>query len=41
MPIQTIVTNHKKGSKTLLQLNNLKVNTGLADGVFSVKNLEN
>lgn len=41
MPVQTMVTNHKKGSKTLLQLNNLKINTGLKDEIFSVKNLEN
>ena len=41
MPVQTMVTNHKKGSKTLLQLNNLQINTGLKDDVFSVKNLEN
>lgn len=40
MPVQTMVTNHKKGSKTLLELKNLKVNTGLADTLFSVKNLE-
>ena len=40
MPVQTLVTNHKKGSKTLLQLNNLQINTGLKDDVFSVKNLE-
>ena len=40
MPVQTLVTNHKKGSKTLLQLNNLKINGGLKDEVFSVKNLE-
>jgi len=41
MPVQTLVTNHKKGSKTLLQLNNLQINTGLKDDIFSVKNLEN
>jgi hypothetical protein len=40
VPVQTAVTNHKKGTKTLLQLNNLKVNSGLKDEVFSVKNLE-
>lgn len=40
MPVQTMVTNHKKGTKTLLQLNNLKINGGLSDSVFSVKNLE-
>jgi hypothetical protein len=39
--VQTLVTNLKRGSKTLLQLNNLKVNSGLKDDVFSVKNLEN
>ncbi len=40
VPVQTSVANHKKGTKTLLQLNNLKVNSGLTDTVFSVKNLE-
>ena len=40
VPVQTAVTNHKKGTRTLLQLNNLKVNSGLKDDVFSVKNLE-
>jgi len=40
MPVQTLVTNHKRGSKTLLQLNNLQINTGLKDEIFSVKNLE-
>ncbi len=39
-PVQTMVTNHKKGTRTLLQLNNLKVNSALKDEVFSVKNLE-
>jgi outer membrane lipoprotein-sorting protein len=40
VPVQTLVINLKRGSKTLLQLNNLKVNSGLKDDVFSVKNLE-
>jgi len=40
VPTQTMVTNHKKGTKTLLQLNNVDVNTGLKDELFSVKNLE-
>ena len=40
IPTQTMVVNHKKGTQTLLQLANLKVNTGLKDDVFSVKNLE-
>ena len=41
VPVQTSVTNVKKGTKTLLQLNNLKLNSGLKDDLFSVKNLEN
>ena len=41
VPVQTSVSNVKKGTKTLLQLNNLKINSGLKDDVFSVKNLEN
>lgn len=40
VPTQMIVTNHRKGSKTLMQLNNVEVNVGLKDDVFSVKNLE-
>jgi outer membrane lipoprotein-sorting protein len=40
IPTQTAVLNNKKGTRTLLQLDNLKVNTGLKDEVFSVKNLE-
>ena len=40
VPTQMIVTNHRKGSKTLMQLNNVEVNVGLKDDVFSVQNLE-
>ncbi|MGC4118066.1 MAG: outer membrane lipoprotein-sorting protein [Myxococcales bacterium] len=40
VPTQMVVTNHKKGTKTLMQLNGVEVNSGLADDVFSVKNLE-
>ena len=40
IPTQTMVVNHQKGSKTLLALANLKVNQGLKDDIFSVKNLE-
>jgi hypothetical protein len=40
VPIQSMVTNHKKGSRTLLQLNDVKVNSGLKDELFSVKQLE-
>ncbi|HEY3446118.1 MAG TPA: outer membrane lipoprotein-sorting protein [Myxococcales bacterium] len=40
VPTQMVVTNHKKGTKTLMQLNGAEVNVGLSDDVFSVKNLE-
>lgn len=40
IPTQTLVVNHKKNSKTSMQMDNIKVNTGLKDDVFSVKNLE-
>ncbi len=40
VPTQMVVTNFKKGTRTLLQLNNVEVNVGLKDEVFSVKNLE-
>jgi len=40
VPTQMVVTNHKKGTRTLLQLNGVDVNVGLKDDVFSVKNLE-
>lgn len=40
IPTQTMVVNHKKGSKTLLALAGLKVNQGLKADIFSVKNLE-
>jgi len=40
VPTRMIVSNFKKGTKTLLQLNGVEVNVGLKDEVFSVKNLE-
>lgn len=40
VPTQMVVTNHKKGTKTLMQLNGVEVDSGLKDDVFSVKNLE-
>jgi outer membrane lipoprotein-sorting protein len=39
-PIQTLVTNHKKGTQTLLQFSDLKANSGLSDNIFTVQNLE-
>ena len=40
LPVQTIVTNNKKGSKTLLALTDPQVNSGVKADIFSVKNLE-
>jgi outer membrane lipoprotein-sorting protein len=37
---QTLVTNHKKGTQTLLQFSDLKVDSGLSDNIFTVQNLE-
>jgi len=35
-----VVDNHKEGSKTLFQMDNLKINIGIKDSVFSIQNLE-
>ena len=40
MATQTLVENHQKNSKTLLQLGKLKINAGVAQDVFSIQNLE-
>ena len=40
MPTQTLVTNNKKGTKTLLQFGDVKVNSGLKADIFTVQNLE-
>jgi len=40
VPVQTMVTNNKKGSKTLLALADPQVNSGVKSEVFSVQNLE-
>lgn len=40
IPQKTVMMNHKKGSKTLLQLDNLEVNKGLSESIFTVQNLE-
>jgi outer membrane lipoprotein-sorting protein len=39
LPVQTIVTNHKKGTKTLLALTDPQVNTGVKADVFSPNSL--
>lgn len=40
VPVQTIVSNSKKGSKTLLALTDPQVNTGVKNDIFTVQNLE-
>lgn len=40
VPVQTIVINSKKGSKTLLALTAPQVNSGIKNDVFTEKNLE-
>jgi len=39
-PTQIIAINNKKGSRTLLAMSDLRINTGLKDEFFSLKNLE-
>lgn len=39
-PLQTAVVMHDDGHKTLLAISNVKLNTGLSDSIFSIKNLE-
>jgi hypothetical protein len=40
VPVQTMVTNNKKGSKTLLALTDPQINSGVGKDVFTVQNLE-
>ena len=40
MPIKIVVDNHKTKGKTLLKMDNLKINIGLKNNIFSVQNLE-
>lgn len=39
-PTKTVVENNKEGTKTLLSMSNMKINSGIKDAVFSVQNLE-
>ena len=34
------VENHQTGSKTLFQIENIKINQGIKDSIFSIQNLE-
>jgi outer membrane lipoprotein-sorting protein len=40
MPSKTAVDNKKDGTKTLMQMDNIKLNSGIKDEVFTVQNLE-
>ncbi|HNZ27502.1 MAG TPA: outer membrane lipoprotein-sorting protein [Spirochaetota bacterium] len=40
IPSKTVVDNHKDGTKTLLSMSNMKINSGIKDSIFSVQNLE-
>ncbi|HPO49198.1 MAG TPA: outer membrane lipoprotein-sorting protein [Spirochaetota bacterium] len=40
IPTKTVVDNAKEGTKTLLAMSNMKVNSNIKDTVFSVQNLE-
>ncbi|HOV14620.1 MAG TPA: outer membrane lipoprotein-sorting protein [Spirochaetota bacterium] len=40
VPTKMVVDNAKEGTKTLLAMNNVKINSGIKDEIFSVQNLE-
>jgi hypothetical protein len=40
VPVVTVVASRKRGSATRLELSGLRVNSGLDEGIFSLKNLE-
>ena len=39
-PVKTVVDNKKEGTKTLMQIDNIKINAGVKDDIFSIQNLE-
>ncbi|MCG8570133.1 MAG: outer membrane lipoprotein-sorting protein [Spirochaetes bacterium] len=39
-PIKTLIENHQEQHKTLLSMDNIKINSGLKDNIFTVQNLE-
>ncbi len=41
IPVRTVFDNIKDGTKTLLELSQLRINSGLRDEMFSITNLEN
>ncbi|MBR6199463.1 MAG: outer membrane lipoprotein-sorting protein [Spirochaetales bacterium] len=40
IPTKTVVDNQKDGTKTLLSMNNVRLNSGIKDEIFTVQNLE-
>ncbi|HOJ65218.1 MAG TPA: outer membrane lipoprotein-sorting protein [Spirochaetota bacterium] len=40
VPTKTVVDNAKEGTKTLLSITNIKINSGIKDDIFTVQNLE-
>ena len=40
IPTKTVVDNKKDGTKTLLSMNNVRLNSGIKDEIFTVQNLE-
>jgi hypothetical protein len=41
IPGKIVVDNNKDGTKTLLQRENIKINAGLKDNIFTVQNMSN
>lgn len=39
-PIKIVVENEKESTKTLLIINNIKINSGIKDEIFTIQNLE-
>ncbi len=39
-PTKMVVENIKEGTKTLLIMNNIKINSGIKDDIFTIQNLE-
>lgn len=39
-PTKTVVENVKEGTKTLLAITNIKINSGIKDDIFTIQNLE-
>ena len=40
IPVKTVVDNQKDGTKTLLSMSDIKINSGIKDENFTIQNLE-